>query len=164
MPYRDSTKQEKISKIDDKDRKLLNILSQNSRTKLTQMSRQVGLSVDGVKGRIKKLKESGVIERFSIIVNPVKLGFGIGSHIYIKLHNMTDERMEELIKSFKNNPRIPVFISMLGDYDIYAVLEARNTSELRDMRNEIRKKFNDLIDDWKEVIVSEVYKLEEYKF
>jgi hypothetical protein len=64
----------------------------------------------------------------------------------------------------KKNPRVIDLMSVLGDYDLYIVLIAKDTLELDRMKREIKEKFADLIGDWKEVLVTEVYKLEEYRF
>ena len=64
----------------------------------------------------------------------------------------------------KKNPRVIDLMAMLGDYDIYIVMLAKNTSELDKMKLEIKQKFTDLIGDWKEVLVTKLYKLEEYRF
>ena len=53
-------------------------------------------------------------------------------------------------------------MSMLGDYDIYIVIVAKNTAEMDKM--EMKQRFSDIIADWKEVLVTEIYKLEEYRF
>jgi len=55
-------------------------------------------------------------------------------------------------------------MSVLGDYDVYIVLLAKDPNDLEKMKLELKQKFTDLIGDWKEVLVTKIYKLEEYKF
>ena len=55
-------------------------------------------------------------------------------------------------------------VLVLGDYDIYVVLLGKNPQDLDRMKLEIKQKFDDLIGDWKEVLVTKIYKLEEYRF
>ena len=81
-----------------------------------------------------------------------------------KLKNVTKERYDEFINEMKKNPRAIDLMSMLGDYDIYIVILAKDTAELDKIKIEIKQKFSDIIDDWKEVLVTEIYKLEEYRF
>ncbi len=150
--------------LDEKDRRILNILSDNARAKLTYIARHVQLSIDSVKKRIEKLERSGVITKYTIQPNPGALGYGLGVHVYIKLKGVTQERYDELIAYLKKDTRIIDLMSMAGDYDLYIVMLAKNTQEMDRMKMEIRQKFTDLVDDWKEVIVTNIYKLEEYKF
>jgi DNA-binding Lrp family transcriptional regulator len=156
-------KSEEIRHLDEIDRRILNILAENSRTKLTQMAKKVQLSIDSTKKRLEKL-ERDVIKKYTIQINDTKIGLNLAIHIYVKLKNVTKERYNEFIDEMKKNPRVIDLMSMLGDYDIYIVILAKNTVELDKMKIEIKQKFSDIIDDWKEVLVTEIYKLEEYRF
>lgn len=155
---------QKIRQLDEKDRRILNILSENARTKLTVIARHVQLSIDSTKKRVQKLEKDGIIAKYTIQPNPDKYGLTLGIHIYIKLMNVTKERYEEFINTMRRNPRIIDLMAMLGDYDIYIVLLAKDTIELDKMKIEIKQKFSDIIADWKEVLVTQIYKLEEYRF
>ncbi|MCX6819277.1 MAG: Lrp/AsnC family transcriptional regulator [Candidatus Aenigmarchaeota archaeon] len=164
MPAELKGSSQKIRQLDEKDRRILNILAENARTKLTQIARHVQLSIDSTKKRIEKLEKDGVIAKYTIQPNPDKYGLPLGIHIYIKLMNVTKERYDEFISTMKKNPRIIDLMSMLGDYDVYIVLLAKDTIELDKMKIEIKQKFSDIIADWKEVLVTQIYKLEEYRF
>lgn len=150
--------------LDRKDRDILNMLSKNSRSKLTYMARKIGLSIDATKKRIAKLERDSVITRYTIQVNPPVIGLPLGIHIYLKLKNFDQKRLDEFIKHLTANPRVIDVMSMAGDYDLYIVLLASDTIDLDRRKNEIRQKFSDLIGDWKEVLVTRVYMLEDYKF
>ena len=52
-------------------------------------------------------------------------------------------------------------MSVLGDYDVYIVLLAKDPNDLEKMKLELKQKFTDLIGDWQEVLVTKIYKLEE---
>ncbi len=151
-------------KIDEKDRAIVNVLNKNSRATLKEIGREVGLSIDAVKDRIGKLKASGVIDKFTILINPSKLGFPVASHVYIKLHNITEVRYKELIDYLKFHDRIPILISMMGDFDLYMLMISENNQNMSKIMMDIRQKFSELIAEWKEVTTAQVYKLEEYRF
>ncbi|VVB61615.1 putative HTH-type transcriptional regulator [uncultured archaeon] len=155
---------QKTAKLDERDKMIVNLLNRNSRLTLKEISREVGLSIDGVKGRIDKMKETGVIEKFTIIPNPKFFGFPLVSHVYIRLQNITDEALKEFERYLRNHSRVIVLMSMVGDYDMYFVILAKDTIDLNSMKNEIRMKFRGLIADWKEVVVAKILKYEEYKF
>lgn len=165
---RKSTKSEKSAqktvKLDDKDKKIVCILNANSRTSLTDISRQVGLSIDGVKDRIDKMKEAKVIQRFCVIPDPKFFGFPLTSHVYVKFQNITEESLRGFENYLKNHSRVFILMSMVGDYDMYFVILAKDAIDLNSMKNDIRMKFKDLIADWKEVVVAEILKYEEYRF
>lgn len=77
---------------------------------------------------------------------------------------MTDERMKEFEDYLKFNARIIMIQAIIGDYDMYFVMLGKDTSDLNMIKNDIRKKFSELIDDWKEVVVAKILKYEEYQF
>ncbi|MCK4927828.1 MAG: AsnC family transcriptional regulator, partial [Candidatus Aenigmarchaeota archaeon] len=56
-------KTKKISQIDEIDRKILNILSDNSRARLLDIARSVGLSRPSVKTRIDRMVANEVITK-----------------------------------------------------------------------------------------------------
>jgi len=158
-----SQKSEEISQLDLIDRKILNILAENSRTKLTKIAKEVQLSVDSVKKRLTKL-EKNVITKYTIQVDDRKLGNNFAVHIYVKLTHLTKELYDEFIAYLKKKSKVIDLMSMLGDYDVYIVMVAKDTIELDKMKLEIKQKFSGIIADWKEVLVTEIFKLEEYKF
>jgi len=156
-------RQEKIRQIDELDRRMLNILSENSRTKLTVMARKIGLSIDSTKKRLEKL-EKDVIKRYTIQVNDMTLGLNLGVHVYVKLKDVTKEAYDNLISDMMKNPRVVDLMAMIGDYDLYIVFLAKDTREMDDMKMVVRQKFGHIVGEWKEVVVSKLYKLEEYRF
>ena len=164
MKAKNKEKNEEIRHLDEIDRRILNILAQNSRSKLTKIAKEIQLSVDSTKKRIEKLEKDGVIKKYTIQINDARIGYNFGVHIYAKLKNVTKERYEEFISYMQKNPRVINLMSMLGDYDIYIVIVAKNTAEMDKMKLELMQKFTDLIGDWKEVLVTKIYKLEEYRF
>ena len=56
--------------VDDVDRRLGLELSTNARLSYTVLARDLGLSVNGVKKRMAKLMERGILEEFGVYVNP----------------------------------------------------------------------------------------------
>jgi|SRR3972149_3351723 len=155
---------QKELKIDEKDRKIVNLLNKNSRLTLKEIGQQVGLSIDGVKGRIERMKEGGAIMRFTAIPEPKFFGYPISTQVYIKLHHLKEEQLRQFIAYLKAHDRIILVMSVLGDYDIYFVLLGKSPNDLNKVKFEIREKFSDLIADWREVVGAEIHKYEEYNF
>lgn len=64
-----------MPQIDEKDRKILDILQKNARTPYTEIAEELGVSEATVRKRISSLKEKGVIQKYTIDVDPSKLGY-----------------------------------------------------------------------------------------
>ena len=161
---KNATKIKKNKPVDAIDRRILNILAENARTKLTKISKEIGISVDSTKKRMDKLEKRGAITRYTIQIDTKEFGLDLGIHIYLKFTNLTKERFDAFISDMMKNPRVIDLMSVLGDYDMYVVMLAKDAQELEKMKLEIKEKFMDIIADWKEVLVTKLYKLEEYKF
>ena len=61
--------------MDDKDRRIIEILRENSRTPYTEIAKKMNLTEATIRKRIAELEKKGVIEKYTIEVNPEKLGF-----------------------------------------------------------------------------------------
>ena len=64
-----------IVKIDDTDVNILKIINEDVRTSYRQISRSLDVSVGTVHNRIDKMVKSGVIKKFSPVIDHEKLGF-----------------------------------------------------------------------------------------
>lgn len=168
MALESTAKTEKISqktaKIDEKDKKIFNLLNQNSRMTLKEIAKQVGMSIDGVKGRLDKMLESGAIMRLCAIPNPAAFGLPVDAQVYVKLKDITDEKLRQFLTYLKNHDRIIIVFSVIGNYDLFFVILSKSAAELATLKNEIRKKFSDIIADWNETLTAELSKYEVYKF
>jgi Lrp/AsnC family transcriptional regulator, leucine-responsive regulatory protein len=63
--------------VDWVDLQILRLLEQNSRVSYAELARKIGMSVPSVTDRIRKLEDSGIIEGYSIRLNPAAMGFGM---------------------------------------------------------------------------------------
>lgn len=70
--------------MDKTDSTILSILKENSRASASDISKQVSLSVPAVTERIRKLEQTGVIEKYTIRVNPGASGYNLLAFILVK--------------------------------------------------------------------------------
>ncbi len=157
-------KTKKISQIDETDRKILNILSDNSRARLLDIAREVRLSIPSVKARIDRMVKDEVITKFTIQVDTDKAGMPIGVHARIKLKNITEERQEEFLKYLQKNRNVIDIFSIIGDVDLLLVIIARDSSDMNRILFKIRHDFTDLIADWETNYIMKIYKIEDYTY
>ncbi|RZN15092.1 MAG: Lrp/AsnC family transcriptional regulator [Methanosarcinales archaeon] len=61
--------------VDERDIKIIDILEENARTPHTKIAARLGVAESTIRKRIKALEKAGVIERYTIVVNPAKLGY-----------------------------------------------------------------------------------------
>lgn len=56
------------------DQEILKLLSENARMSYVEIGKRVNLSRVAVKSRMEALEKEGIIERYSIVINPEKVG------------------------------------------------------------------------------------------
>jgi DNA-binding Lrp family transcriptional regulator len=63
--------------LDEADKKILSILHEEGRISYTDLGKRIGLSRVAVQARINNLLEEGIIEKFTAVINPVKVGIHV---------------------------------------------------------------------------------------
>ncbi|WP_010477971.1 Lrp/AsnC family transcriptional regulator [Thermococcus zilligii] len=120
--------------LDPVDKKILMILQRDSRTPLREISKEVDLAESTIYERIKKLREKGIIKRFSVVLNPNALGLNMLAFVLIKARaGMYSKVAEEL----KKNPKIVEVYETTGDYDMVIKIRARDSEELNEFLDRI---------------------------
>ncbi len=120
--------------LDDVDRKILAILQKNSRTPLREISKEVGLAESTVYERIKKLKEKGIIKKFTVILDPNALNFKLMAFILIKAKA---GRYSAVAEELKKYPEIVEIYETTGDYDMLLKIRTRGSEELNEFLDTI---------------------------
>lgn len=61
--------------VDERDLLIIDILQENARTPYTEIAARLNVGESAIRKRVKALEEEGVIEGYTIVVNPAKLGY-----------------------------------------------------------------------------------------
>jgi Lrp/AsnC family transcriptional regulator len=148
-------------KIDEKDYIILNLLQDNCRMSLTNMSKKLGLSVDSTKKRVNKLLKNEIFYP-KIQLRPRHFGFPNMVEVKIKLHNHNQKDFNDFISYLKENPRVTEIFSLSGEWNLSIVFIAKDFSDVGSVSEEIRNEFGKIISDWSESLTTCVYKFESY--
>lgn len=81
--------------LDATDLRLLDALAIDARISIAELARLVGLSSPSVSERVRRLEEAGVIEGYTVTINPKALGLPLAAWLRIRpipgqLHNVTE--------------------------------------------------------------------------
>ncbi|MDP2926244.1 MAG: Lrp/AsnC family transcriptional regulator [Nanoarchaeota archaeon] len=149
---------EKIEKIklDLKDKKILRILSSNSRISLTQISKKVALSRDAVNYRIKNYEKKGVIQGYRTIVDINKFSYN-NYHLFIRLNNPSQEIEKNFLKRLIKYPFIRAIIKFSGNFDFEIAIVAKNIEELDLSINKVINAFSGIVQDFEILTVIKTY-------
>ena len=103
--------------LDRKDQALLKALQQDSRLTMQQLGEKVGMSSSACWRRVKSLEESGVIERYAVMVNPKKAGFSLSSMTLVSLARHEEKNVENFVHEVMRHPEVLECFHVSGDYD-----------------------------------------------
>jgi len=137
--------------LDEIDRKILNVLQNDARTSFACIARESKVSEATVRFRVKKLVKKGVIIRFTTLLDPRKIGLLVTAIIMAKVDaTLLEEAFEQLV-SFNETHHV---FQSTGEYDIVAVVNARDMMHLSDVRKRVK-----MISGVKDVLVSATTRL-----
>lgn len=138
--------------LDDIDKKLLSLLSQNCRLSTVELALKLSLSSDTVKERIKKLEKSGIIIGYTVSIENKVIGFE-NYEVMVKLQNMTFQKQKEILSFCQQKSNIQFLINFLGNWDLDIVINVRNNDELQAIIVEFRDRFYDVIKNMEQIRV-----------
>ena len=146
-------------KIDDLDKKILDVLCIDARIPLVDISKQINESPKLVAYRIKKLEEKRLIEGYRSLINHNKIGFTYYK-IFINLNNISKQQSIKLKSYIRNNPFVIYFVEgvgLPGDLDIEMMV--KSNQQLFDFINDLKFKFPTLIGEYNTVIFMDTLKV-----
>jgi len=123
--------------FDKTDLAILRVLLLDSRKTLQEIGHEVGLSPTSCWTRIKKLEASGVIKRYTVDIDPARLGYHDSVIVQVTLESHTDETLYDFGRVLATIPEIQEAYLVSGDYDYYIRIAVRDT---RDYERLLREK------------------------
>ena len=116
-----------IEKIDDVDLQIINLLQEDSRLSFNKIASRLGISVGTAYNRVKSLEDRGILKGYSVIVDPVKVGYGLTAIILIQAEGKHLLGVENEIAKISNV--ISVY-DITGDFDIAAIARFKDRTGL----------------------------------
>ena len=104
-------------KLDDIDKKILDILQDNGRITNADLASQIGLSPPPMLERVKKLERNGVIRKYVALVDPQKVGKSIIVFASVTLARHRIKSIDQVREEFRNCPEILECYSITGEED-----------------------------------------------
>ena len=120
--------------LDEKDREIIKMLKENARASYTEMAKRLGMSDVGVMKRVKRLEQIGVIKKYTIVLDPAKLGY---KAVSITGLDADPEHLFKIIDDLKKREHIRYLALTSGDHTIIAVIWARDRDELAKIHDEL---------------------------
>jgi Lrp/AsnC family transcriptional regulator, leucine-responsive regulatory protein len=113
--------------LDQIDRRILSALQDNGRLTMSELAEVVGLSASPCWTRVKRLEESGVIDRYVAVLNHGLLGLNITVFVEITLDKHDDKVLEQFGKALARIPEVLEAHLVTGEYDYLVKLVVSDT-------------------------------------
>ena len=116
-----------IEKIDDVDLRILSLLQEDCRLSFNKIARKLGISVGTAFNRVKNLEKTGVLKRYTAILDSVKLGYSLTAIIMVQAEGTYLTDIENEIAKTAN---VVAVYDITGDYDATVIAKFKDRAGL----------------------------------
>jgi Lrp/AsnC family leucine-responsive transcriptional regulator len=107
--------------LDKLDRLILRTLQTDGRATYDQLAEKVSLSPSAVLRRVRRLEESGVIDRYVALVKPEAVGLGLTAYLNVRLEKHTETHKRNPMDLFRASvqtwPEVVECAALTGEMD-----------------------------------------------
>ena len=115
--------------LDKFDLAILSVLREDARASLQDISSRVGLSTTPCWARIKKMESDGVIQGYTVRIDPAAVGFTETVIVQVTLENHNDETLAAFGRALEAIPEVLEAYLISGDYDYHIRIAVRDTRD-----------------------------------
>jgi DNA-binding Lrp family transcriptional regulator len=117
---------------DKKDLAILQLLEENARITVKEISEKIHLSTTPVHERIKRMEESGIIKQYATLVNHSKVKKGLTVICYVSLKEHGKKAGAKFIQTIKNLNEVIECFSISGEFDFMLKVVCENMNAYYD--------------------------------
>ncbi len=118
------------------DIKILNCLRKNSRLGASAIGEKVNMSVSAVIERIRKMERSGVIQQYSVLLDPAKIGMNLSAFVEVNLDH--PKFNDSFCEGVKKNPKIVECHYVTGEFDFLLKVVTSTPQSLERVLHELK--------------------------
>jgi Lrp/AsnC family transcriptional regulator for asnA, asnC and gidA len=113
--------------VDEVDLAILKFLQEDASMPFTEIARKLKISESTVRKRVEKLKQEGVIKRFTVIIDPSKIGLNTVAIVGV---DVDPSKLLEASQKMCEFPETRYVATSTGDHMIMTEIWARDGREL----------------------------------
>lgn len=115
--------------MDEKDLEILKLIQSNARLTAEAIGLDVGLSPAAVQKRLKKLRETGVIENEIAVLSPAKLSREMTVIVQVMLERESRIHLDNFKRKMRNAPAVQQCYYATGEADFILVVIVKDIKE-----------------------------------
>ena len=105
--------------LDDKDRRILELLQKDSTISNADLANAVGMSTSACWRKVRMLEEAKVIERYGAYLNPAKAGLKFQAIVHVHLTRHDPDKVDDFIKAVNRRPDVVECFATTGQADYH---------------------------------------------
>lgn len=126
--------------MDATDRRIIELLGRDGRMSISSLAGAIPLSISATSMRMKRLRDSGVIDGFSVRVNPMAAGKQIEALVDLRL--ATGCYTPDFYAGLREIDAVIDAVDLSGSFDVQLRIAARNVEELNSVLTQLRDEMN----------------------
>jgi len=122
---------EKTFEIDPFDRKILDVIAVEGRISVTDLAKRIGLSKSPTQARLRRLEETGVVQGYCAVFDPIRLGRDHVAFVEVKLSDTREAALETFNQAVLKIPEIEQCHLIAGAFDYLLKVRTSGMSTYR---------------------------------
>jgi len=122
-----------MAKIDEIDKKILELLEENSRMHYTDMASELDVSEATIRNRVKCLENNDIIKKYTIEINPRDIGYKIVTMLGV---DVEPQNLLEAVDKIRDVEQVRWAAKSSGDHMIMAEIWTKDAEQLSSIISE----------------------------
>ena len=139
--------------LDALDQQIVQLLIENARSSYSEIGQKIGISRVAVKMRIQALEQRGVIEEYTTIINPQKIGGAVSCYFEIETQ---PDALPEVAQILKGNEVVTQIYRVTGRNKLHVHAVAASGEEMEALIREVIDPLPGVIDCSCNIILSRI--------
>jgi DNA-binding Lrp family transcriptional regulator len=109
------------------EQELINLLKENSRRSVSDLAKNLGLSRATVQQGIERLERKGIIQGYTVKINPHYQQQQVSAYIMISI---ISQKTPDIVRQIQKHPQLDMLCTISGQYDLMAMVTESTTEAL----------------------------------
>jgi len=122
-------------KIDEIDISIIRALQKDARTNFADIAKDLGVSIDTISKRFKRMKRTGIARGTTVLLNPKSFGFDCVASFGIRVDY---PHVDEVLDFVGKIPEVVFCTPTMGRHNIFAIAVLKNIGRLGQVKEVIK--------------------------
>ncbi|MDD3437004.1 MAG: Lrp/AsnC family transcriptional regulator [Candidatus Gastranaerophilales bacterium] len=125
--------------VDEISLKILALLQKDARMSFTEIGKEIGLTSSSVAERVKRLENYGIIENYTINLNPEKMGFPITAIMLVSFAGIFTQQEKDIVNALSKYYQVIECLRITGKNDFLIKIMVSSMDEFKIINDEVAK-------------------------